>query len=43
MHRELVEPSKRWAELIIEEGVGNPTAVDRAVRRIEQLLRDGRG
>lgn len=43
MHRELVEPSKRWAELIIEEGVGNTTAVDRAVRRIEQLLRDGRG
>lgn len=43
MHRELVEPSKSWAELIIEEGADNATAVDRAVRRIEQLLRDERG
>lgn len=43
MHRELVEPSKRWAELIIEEGAANTNAVDRAVRRIEQLLREGDG
>jgi uridine kinase len=43
MHRELVEPSKRWAELVIEEGAGNTNAVDRAVRRIEQLLRERAG
>jgi uridine kinase len=43
MHRELVEPSKRWAELIIEQGAGNTNAVDRAVCHIEQLLHEGDG
>lgn len=43
MHRELVEPSKSWAELIIEEGAGNAIAVDRAVRRIEALMRGESG
>lgn len=37
-HRELVEPSRRWAELTIEEGAGNTAAVERAVARIERLL-----
>ncbi len=43
MHQELVEPSKRWADLIIPGGGDSALALDEAIRRIEQLLRDGRG
>jgi uridine kinase len=43
MHRELVEPSKCWADLIIPGGDDGALALDEAIRRIEQLLRDGRG
>jgi uridine kinase len=38
MHREFVEPSKRWADVIIPEGGENRVALDMVVARIEQLL-----
>jgi len=40
MHQELVEPSKRWADLIIPGGGDSTLALDEAIRRIEQLLRE---
>jgi len=40
MHRELVEPSKRWADLIIPGGGDGALALDEAIRRIEQLLHE---
>jgi uridine kinase len=40
MHQELVEPSKRWADLIIPGGGDSALALDEAVRRIEQLLHE---
>jgi uridine kinase len=40
MHQELVEPSKRWADLIIPGGGDSALALDEAIRRIEQLLRE---
>ena len=38
MHLEFVEPSKRWADLIIPEGGFNPVALDVVCARIETLL-----
>jgi uridine kinase len=38
MHEEFVEPSKRYADLIIPEGGENAVALDAIVSRIEQLL-----
>lgn len=38
MHQELVEPSKRWADLIIPGGGDSALTLDEAIRRIEQLL-----
>lgn len=38
MHLEFVEPSKRWADLIIPEGGFNPVALDVVCARIEALL-----
>jgi uridine kinase len=38
MHLEFVEPSKRWADLIIPEGGGNRVALDMVVARVEKLL-----
>jgi len=38
MHVELVDPSKRWADVIIPEGGQNTVAVDLLASRVEQLL-----
>ena len=39
MHLEFVEPSKRYADVIIPEGGLNTVAMDMVVARIESLLR----
>ena len=38
MHEEFVEPSKRWADIIIPEGAHNTTALDFVENRIKTLL-----
>ena len=38
MHEEFVEPSKRWADLIIPEGAHNVEAIRFVVNRIKTLL-----
>jgi uridine kinase len=38
MHIEFVEPSKRWANIIIPEGGENRAALEMVVARVEQLL-----
>ena len=38
MHLEFVEPSKRWADVIVPEGGENRVAMEMVVARIEQLL-----
>jgi uridine kinase len=38
MHLEFVEPSKRWADVIIPEGGENQVALEMVVARVEQLL-----
>lgn len=38
MHLEFVEPSKRWADVIVPEGGANRVAMEMVVARIEQLL-----
>jgi uridine kinase len=38
MHLEFVEPSKRYADVIIPEGGHNVAALDMVVARIESLL-----
>ncbi|NTV65926.1 MAG: uridine kinase [Oscillochloris sp.] len=40
MHLEFVEPSKRYADLIIPEGGRNTIAIDMLVARIESVMRD---
>lgn len=40
MHLEFVEPSKRYADLIIPEGGFNTVALDLVISRIEQVLDD---
>ncbi len=40
MHLEFVEPSKRYADVIIPEGGFNTVALDMVVARIETMLRD---
>ena len=40
MHLEFVEPSKRYADVIIPEGGMNEVAVEMVVARLEALLRD---
>jgi len=42
MHMEFVEPSKRWADLIIPEGGFNPVALDVVCARVEALLQPAR-
>jgi uridine kinase len=44
MHLEFVEPSKRWADVIVPEGGENRVALEMVVARVEQLLgqADGR-
>jgi uridine kinase len=39
MHLEFVEPSKRYADVIIPEGGLNAVAMDLVVARVEALLR----
>ena len=39
MHLEFVEPSKRWADIIIPTGGENIVAIDMVVTRIRELLR----
>ena len=38
MHLEFVEPSKRWADVILPEGGENKVALEMVVARVEQLL-----
>lgn len=38
MHLEFVEPSKRWADVIVPEGGENRVAMGMVVARVEQLL-----
>jgi uridine kinase len=38
MHLEFVEPSKRWADVIIPEGGENRVALEMVVARVEQVL-----
>jgi uridine kinase len=38
MHLEFVEPSKRWADIIIPEGGENRPALEMVIARVEQLL-----
>ena len=40
MHLEFVEPSKRWADVIVPEGGENRVALSMVVARVEQLLGD---
>jgi uridine kinase len=39
MHMEFVEPSKRYADVIIPEGGFNAAALDMVVARVEALLK----
>lgn len=39
MHLEFVEPSKRWADIIIPKGGENEIAIDMVVSKIRELLR----
>ena len=38
MHLEFVEPSKRWADIIVPEGGENRVALGMVIARLEQLL-----
>ena len=38
MHLEFVEPSKRWADVIVPEGGANRVALEMVAARIQQLL-----
>ena len=38
MHLEFVEPSKRWADVIVPQGASNRVALQMVIARIEQLL-----
>ncbi|HEX6695086.1 MAG TPA: uridine kinase [Longimicrobiales bacterium] len=41
MHLEFVEPSKRYADLIVPEGGHNLVAIDMLITKIRSVLRDG--
>lgn len=41
MHLEFVEPSKRYADVIIPEGGLNTVAMDMVIARLESMLNDG--
>ena len=41
MHLEFVEPSKRWADVIIPRGGHNEVGIDMVVARVEQELAAG--
>ena len=38
MHLEFVEPSKRWADVIVPQGASNRVALEMVIARVEQLL-----
>jgi uridine kinase len=38
MHLQFVEPSKRWADLIIPEGGNNRVALDLIIAKLENVL-----
>jgi uridine kinase len=40
MHEEFVEPSKRWADVIIPEGGFNSVAVAMLIENIRSLIRN---
>ena len=40
MHMQFVEPSKRYADLIIPEGGHNKVAIDLVKTKIRELLRE---
>jgi uridine kinase len=41
MHLQFVEPSKRWADLIIPEGGNNRVALDLIISKLENVLASG--
>lgn len=41
MHRDFVEPSKRYADIIVPEGGHNQVALEMILSRVGQLLQDG--
>jgi uridine kinase len=41
MHLEFVEPSKRYADVIIPEGGFNVTAIDMIVARVKDMIGNG--
>jgi uridine kinase len=41
MHLQFVEPSKRWADIIVPEGGHNRVAIDLIQTKIKDLLRNG--
>ena len=43
MHLQFVEPSKRWADVIIPEGGHNKVAIDLVQTKIRELLREREG
>jgi uridine kinase len=43
MHLEFVEPSKRWADVIIPKGGENEVAIDMVVTKLQQMLRSDGG
>jgi len=43
MHLEFVEPSKRWADVIIPEGGENRVALDMVVARLEKIIEPAAG
>jgi uridine kinase len=43
MHLDFVEPSKRWADLILPEGGYNEVAVDMLVAKVHQVLEARKG
>jgi uridine kinase len=43
MHLEFVEPSKRYADLIVPQGGENHVAVDMLLTKVRSILRDGAG
>lgn len=40
MHLDFVEPSKRWADVIVPEGGKNKVAMEMVIARVEKLLRE---
>jgi uridine kinase len=43
MHLEFVEPSKRWADVIVPQGGHNVVATEMIVAKIQRRLAEGRG